>query len=441
MAKSRRISTVEIANAAFARSVMSSDKGIYSPDDIISIGDTSIVTGLRIPLALEFLFNTNVLPLGVVIELSGEPGSNKTTMSYELGRLFAGCGGWTEMLLTEGKISPELVSSLMGSNKEAASRGLHPPFLCRNSDSMQDWQMTLSRLVKSQLEMAKHGFKHGKVTYPKGAYHPIQYVVDSVMGQNVESTSDEALSAGSSGRGYAIEAGSLTTYLKSIQAELKQGPYLLTLINHAKPAMDQKKGPYSPTVYNSPGGKQLKFQSTFRLRLSKTAPYERVVAGADRGLFERGYTVHMKIEKSSLGEDIHQISVPYRWGYCRNADGEMRQRGEFIWDAAIVGFLINHIESTKFTATAKQTAQEKLDNIVHFRLVSGEKVTSKTFGATAESPMTQRELGAAIQQSPEIVEQLRDMFGVKRYVVWTPETDYMQVIEGLRYSFLDPYKE
>lgn len=410
----------DIRRAAYTAAMDAADK-----DKLLVAEGLNAVAGIRIPFALEYLLNCNVLPLGVMIELLGEAGSNKTTLAYEFGRMIYSYEGWTEMFLTEGKISPDLISSIMGYVDECKAAGKEAPFMCFKSDSMEEWQrMTMERVGMALKLFSEGSTKHGS---PKGAYQPIQYVVDSIMGQNLADTDSNVSSDGATGRRFAVEAGSLTTYLKAVQREIAKGPFLLTLINHAKPIPPATQ--YMKTTYNSPGGKQVRFQATYRILLHKRSKQIKVEDESTSSLLYKGYSVELELLKSSLGEDTNKITVPYYWRYLPcELTGRNRQRGTFGWNEALVGVLNQQIHSNSdLTGGAKAKALVKLDAVVHYRHSRGDAYTSKTFGATDASPLTARQLGAKIQSEPEMIEGLRDLFGIKRYHVWDNATNFFQL--------------
>lgn len=402
-----------------------------NPNTLLVAESMNVVTGIKIPFALEYFFNCNILPLGVVIELSGESGSNKTTFAYEIGRMIRSLDGWTEMFLTEGKISPDLIGSIMGYAEEYISQGKHSPFLCHESTNMESWQSASLQRINQAMALFNKGSKSFDVI--KGARCPIHYVVDSIMGQNLLETDTNVAEDGATGRRFATEAASLTTYLKTMQSLVSQGPFLLTLINHAKPSTTQvRRGPYDKQEYSSPGGKQVRFQSTYRIMLFKTKKMLEIEDETTRSLFRKGYTIRMELTKSSLGEDQTNLNVQYVWRYLPcPITGKVRQRGEFRWNAAIVGLLMKEIEKIDAVG-AKKLALEKLDSIVHFRFLSGDKYTSKTFDVGSANPISANDLGALIQNDPAIVEGLRDFFGIKRYNVWDQRESFFKLRTDLQ---------
>lgn len=402
-----------IRAATFQAALQSVDK-----KKLITAGNANLVAGIPIPLALELLFDCNVLPLGVVLELLAEPGSGKTTFGYEIGRIIYNYNGWTEMFLTEGKISPALGSAIMGYEDECLESGRGLPFLTQESFDMMDWQAQTINRVQTIL----------KLFQKDGAYQAVQFLVDSIMGQNLRTTDDKIAVEGASGRGFAIEAGSLTTYLKTIQKYITAGPFILTLINHLKPRPADQ--PFMPPEYNSPGGKQVRFQSTFRVVMKKGSEFAFISDDEDTSPVIEGRVIHMMLLKNSLGSDSRKISVPYQWKFVKNKEtGEVRQRSEFVWPVALVNYLLANVHEglpSKVANTQKSKAAlvSRLDEIVHFRQIKKGKFTSKTFGVTAESPLNARELGEMIQSTPEMVDGIRDFFGIKRYTVWNPDENY-----------------
>src|ERR1035437_3088156 len=76
-----------------------------------------LVVGLPLPsLALMYLFDSTVLPLGKSIIFAGRPASQKSSMGFEVARWFCDAGGYGNIAECEGnKVSPSLVKSVVGS--------------------------------------------------------------------------------------------------------------------------------------------------------------------------------------------------------------------------------------------------------------------------------------------------------------------------------------
>lgn len=399
-----------------------------SPDQTGLVGASTgdIVIGIRSPFAMEYLLDCSVLPLGVCLELAGLPGSNKSTLGYEIVRWIASRGGYSDVFLTEGKNSPALAYSLCGYEDEWDS----VPFLTHMSEDMCDWQ----RQVTNRIQEIRTLFRKGSPSHglPKNtAPMPVGYVVDSIMGQMVTTSSDKISKEGSSGRGFALEAGSLTTWLRVVQSMIAAEPMIAVFINHEK---HDKVNEYRIDK-RTPGGNQVKFQMTFRLSISKKQAYQ--VVDPDRtAAYIRGHNLVAQVRKNSLGDDGRSITIPYRWFHDDPPEGQpelgTRQRGLFDWNSAIPLLLLNELENNNKTQEAKKAFRDKLDSIVHIRLISGDRWESKTFGATKTSSISTSELGERIQADENILNGLRNLFGIKRYTPWDCQSNFYAVRRELR---------
>lgn len=387
---------------------------------VLSPSTSNVVIGLRIPFAFEILLDCNVLPLGVVFELLGEPGSNKSTLAYEMVRWFYEAGGYGDVFITEGKNSPALASAIIGYPDELGGTA----FTCFSSDSMDQWQKGLLLRISELTKQFRNG--NSSVGLPKN-YAPIPaiYVVDSIMGQMLQKSNDNISTDGASGFGYATEAGSLTKYMRVLQVAVASQPMLALLVNHMK--VDQIDA--FRTSVRSPGGAQVKFQATYRVQLKKLAK-TREVDLERNAAFIRGYTLKMSVVKNSLGEDDREIIVPYRWWYDDVEAGEnTRQRSRFNWDKAIVLALNDFVEQKhgRLPDFAKSSLQAKLDNVVHYRHVKGDLYSSKTYDIPANDPVTAEELGAKIQADEGVLQGLRQLYGLKCYERWDVDSNYYEV--------------
>lgn len=425
MAKKRSITMGQMRAAARAGSVAISD-----PKTVVLGSKDYVLCGLKIPFALEYLLDCSVWPLGTCVEISGESDSNKTTFLFELGRIFNGAGGWLDLILTESKYSPDLAFSLMGWPDELG----HSPLVMNKGNTMNEWQRLLNGRIGAIKGWITKGAKiksgeKDKNGEPKileifpGAFYPVLFGIDSLMGQVLESTDKKVESEGASGRGFAVEAGSLTVFLKTLSNNVSDWPFSVVYINHGKV---DKIDDYRE-VYRTPGGNQAKFQATFRIRSKRIRKMVFAETADVAALYRRGYVLELSMYKSSLGEGYRKIRLPFLWSF-RQFEETSRQVSAFDWDASLVMIILAQHADEGFKDESKKILRDKLDAICHVRPVQSADIpthaVSKNFG---EEPMTLSELGKKIQESPQMIKGLRDAFGIKCYTAWDGATDFFKL--------------
>lgn len=398
------------------------------PNTTIIGGGISRTAGIGVPFALEYLFDCNCLPLGLVYHIYAEKDNNKTTFYWELTRLCQQHGGRGWLVLTEGKVSYTLADAVCG-------YPLENPLIDREVKQfgdMEAWQAALLAKIKDDRETMLKGKKSEGIL--PGAYTPICYGIDSLTGQLCASTVETMEKEGAAPRSYPVEANSLTRFLKGLQDSIQTVPAIVVGINHMKVKPGQTSFQDEKRTI---GGAQIKFQATYELEMSQgPLVTELDTSGAEgSGLYIKGYDITITSDKNSLGEKRRRVKVPYRWRY-EHSDivGKQVQRAWFDWDAALV-FLLDRDRQAPTTKEAKAAVAARMDDAVHLRqeVAASQLYSSKTFGISATNPIPARELGKMIQDSPEIIAKLRTLYGIKLQHIWDPEEIcYFEFIKNLQ---------
>jgi len=429
MAKSTRKSAPTPAEIRLAQ--MTARLQSIDPAAVVVAGTAAKLAGLPIPFAFEYLLDLNVLPMGVVLHIYGEKDNNKTTFFWEISRICQSFGGWPELFLTEGKYSPRLISAVIVYLEEnpLLQRFVH------EHDNMQEWQAALLTTIKNQRLSFQKGDPSSGVS--PGAYSPMCYGIDSLTGQLLKSTGDKMETEGAAEREFAIEAGALTKFLKKLATEMQNMPAVVVAINHMKVTPPEKM--YQQAKKRTIGGNQIKFQATYELELDQGPQIQYLDTDSTHGLYVKGYDILITADKNSLGEKRRQILVPYRWHYETSRWGERIQRASFDWDASLAFVLWSQTQHKSLKSDKQKSALiGRMDQIIHFRTTSsaefhqGTQFYSKTLGISKDRPVSATEFGRQIQADPELVEKLRDAFGIKRYTVWDTEECYFKLSKRLQ---------
>jgi hypothetical protein len=399
-------------------------------------GDTYYL-GLKIPFAMQFLLGSEVLRLGIAVELNGPPMSCKTMLMYEFGRIFTEADGWLDMIITEGKSSPGLVRSVVGWCAKAR-RGVKAVMV-----STMNAMMT--QLV-FRLQIYKHmATKGGEGVKASGYKFPVLLGVDSLMGANASETSNKIATEGDVRRSFPVEALILTPFLKEVANRIASYPYVLMLINHRKEGEKDETKPYEKVKFTKPGGKQPRFQATYELVTHLVKGWQEIDRRADGGAEVEHRLIKISNGKNSAGTDGREVKVRVSWRNVivekKRADGKIkkvsRQLTKWHWDEALAPMLSawkNGKQRRSVSGVSPETVARtaKLDAILHLREVTGGRFWSKTLGISKDTPATAERIGRLIEANDDILDGLRALFGIEDGYVWDTSKDFLRELRRLR---------
>lgn len=370
-----------------------------------------IEIGLPMPsLAMEYLLQRNVFPLGVIIQISAKHGSCKSALLAELFRWFYdyrnpihGNGGTGSLSEVETKISPELFQSIMGVDN-------FDKLLTSQCDSLEDWQESL----KHDLNNFKAYLLGTKEKPGPGGIMPILYAIDSIAGKLTRKTQEGIEESGHAGKGFPVEALSITRYVKTMAGWLRGWPFTVVAINQTKTKLAEE-GSKGGKSYGGPkdsrsGGDQLNFSESIDLELKK---YGRVKCPD----FE-GYHVEVKVVKNSMGPDARRIVTRMLWWEEPDEEAEsgFRQKTVWDWNWATVHLLAQIMSSEsqepRFKANLKEigfhlkcTSVSPIENAGWSKNILGMK--------DDEDAVSWNELGARIHENAELMKQLRKALAIR----------------------------
>lgn len=370
-------------------------------------------TGLRYPgiLGLEFVMCMDIWPLGLVIQLVAKTGVGKSGFLAEVGRWFHMAGGYFNLQECETKFNPEWYRSIMGEKvfDEEVMLGR-----CR---SVEDWQ----RKNTFSLQQAKR-FMTGTAAEPgPGRVFPWLFGVDSIMGKSSELTQDDILGKlgesgergttgkGFAGRGFPIEALSITRYMRSIPGELDNWPFSQVLVNHLRIKSDDMGNPERSKA----GGEQVGFQESFEIELSKVGGHAKRI---ESKTFE-GYGVQISCEKNSFGPTHRKCQTRVLWrDEVDEETGKRVSRTYWDWDWTTVHLLNSIMNSDKGSPRLKHNLKEEAEFHIACPSVSDieNRAWSRTLGMKEKDAMPWAELGAAIRQDDKLMNRLREALRITR---------------------------
>jgi hypothetical protein len=372
----------------------------FSDKNICAAGDANkIVIGLPLPsLALEFLIQNTVWPLGRFTQIVGKHGTCKSALTFEMMRWFKNAMGLAYLFENETKYSPDLALSIIGYPESSEDEILaHIP-----CDSVDDWQSKLQTMVKwCKEQMLKKEI---------GKKFPVLFVVDSLMGKLARESQEKIEKTGYADRSHPLEAMMINSFLKKIPQDIEEWPMCLVATNHLKP----QKSEHGPQMERKiAGGAAPGFQETFEIEMSRDASAK--INQVDEGNFEvGGLKLILACKKNSLGETDRKIKASIKWVHREDeATGDFRQYTEWDWPTATVNLLTSYEGHRK----------ERIDEVVHIG-GSGNKLYSKTYGIPSSDPVDPHTLGELIEADEEAKAKLRKLFGIKTRKVYQPGVDY-----------------
>jgi len=365
-----------------------------------------LIFGLRFPaFCLEYLFDSNVLPLSRMINIIGKPHSNKSAFVYEIFRWFRNRGGGGVLLENETKFAEDLCRSIMcWPSKDS--------YIYYPSDSMEGWQAGLL----SVLTLLKKLFTGTKSEPGPGRKVPMALAVDSLSGKMSKTTIKKIVEEGYASKTHPNEALSLSKFLGMIPQEIADWPFCFLTTNHLKSKSDNR----GIAIDHQPGGESVRFQETYEVRMGKQSVIDT--------LDHQGVVLKMKLTKSSLGQCDRWIETRCLWWHERDDSGKMRQSTVWDWNWATIRNLIIMTKN-------KKEIGDRIREVVDLNAVAegGDgKAWSRQLGVSKDSAVSYSELGLLLQKNKAVLTRLRDLFGIKRRNVFNPDVDYLQQIEKVK---------
>lgn len=374
-------------------------------------GDVSIGTeaeanlvGLPLPsLCLRYLFQSTVFPLSRIVQITGEEGSAKSALLYEIMRWHMIYGGGAILAENENKDSPELRQSLLQWNPIWLSRLIMKP-----TYSLEEWQDVFSTFV--DLARDSQDAENGV-----GRTVPICFGVDSLMSTAPQAEIDQVRKEGHAARGYALAANLIARYMRTMPERIKAYPFTMIGTNHLKPATTPTGLPTS----NIPGGKAVKFMETYEIEMKKAMNH-------DIDLLEYGgLRIKFIAKKNSLGPSRKSITAELLWWYGPDAtDGTWKQQTTWDWDTATIDLLASFEMSP-----GKKTVFNRLKEITGINIVSRSQRTaySTILGVPKSAPVLYRQLGGMLEQRPDILTEVYQVLGITQRRPFVPGMDYREM--------------
>jgi hypothetical protein len=358
------------------------------------------LVGIPLPsLALMWLVESTILPLGKLIGLAGDSQSQKSSLGFEIMGWLMRMGGIARLLENEGgKWSDSLIRSIIGPYVEANQFGIEE---CSSLGEVQS-------MTTSTLEFLKKKKYTQQLT---------GIMVDSLMGTATAERTKKIVKEGSAGRAFADGALSWTGYMQYLSGALIGWPIIWLFVNHLKDKQSEATG--KPGGKTTPGGRAQRFYSAIYLWMNRM----KHTSGGSRETWEVNgdlvpcpmtiRTIRIKCDKNSMGVDGRAINVDFCWWF----DRENNQHSFFNWDAATVMLLIEEQDRRGYIKNSED-GFGPLSDICKITCGSGKAgnvYSCKRVGVEQKMAHT---LGAAIHADTQLMEELIDFFHIHRRPVW-----------------------
>ena len=349
--------------------------------------------GLPLPsLAFRYLLCQDAWPLGRSLTLTGEFGSNKSTLAVEFANWLIQFYGVAYMFDAENKFNPDIVYSQVPLDLVKA-------FELVKVHNQQNWQGGVTTLFENVK----------KIEYP----FPVCAVVDSISAlkpaEDILKANTERGGAGA--RSHPSVPLLNADWLQMIAPTLSAGPFLLVMIQHSRP--EEVAGLPGVTRNVGKGGRSVGYNKSlaFDLKAQK-------MKGRSHG--RGGAYITITVSKNALGPGGRSITVPLRWHRepivgCE-ADPETgltptRQKFVWGWYEATIALLI----SMRGWEGMKTAAKEINKHVDITKVAKKQLVWSRALGIPEEAPVTYNEAGMRLEtQCRDKLPLIYEILGIER---------------------------
>jgi RecA/RadA recombinase len=340
-------------------------------------------------LCLRFLFQYEGLPLSRAVELAGEEGSCKSALLNEMAGWILKYDGIYAYAENENKDTRALRSALYHWDKSLISRVID-----YKTTSMEEWQDFVSINLKKAKDLQTKEGGPGKTV-------PMVLGVDSLTSTATRKRIENTIDAGHGARGFADHALILSDYLRALPELFKGFPFLFIGTNHLKPGQDPRGLP----TESVPGGKSMKFMSTFRIRT-------KAVKSLDKQHLQ-GKVIELCMRKNSVGPAGKKFLVNFVWTRVKDSEGNSIQYASWDWHTATINLLLSFKEAYIRNAIKEATgivSQNASKCIGH----------SEKLGVPRDNPVSYYELSQRLEQHPEILKELYHILQISTAHMFTP---------------------
>lgn len=362
-------------------------------------------------LALQYLMGIDVLPMGGIIFIAGDPKTYKTSAVLEFCKMFmetkAGeTNGVGVVINTEGKWSDSKARSILGD--------LGSQLITMKATSTEEWQTYATTMFKSARDTIDKikASSNKKTSKFKGMeVPPLLLGLDSLIGAQTEYIKGKIEDEGHGAKTFQDRAMLNTQFLAKWSNDLVGLPVTMVITNHLKDKIDTVGFGDRKTTG---GGSASDFHASLKFYVARGKRIRRV--GVD------GVELIWKTKFNSLGPSPKQCIIPYYEKY----DEHDSQVAYYDWNEALVRLLV---VLQNENSMQKDRIEQYLGKFEEY----AKKGTGRVYCCEAlgidktmamDEKVTAQVLGAKLQErGSEIREEVKKLLRVEACVKWTPETE------------------
>lgn len=415
MAKKKVVSSAltGVDPASALRDVLAAATGARSAADLSS--HRSFI-GVPIPsIALQWVLNTNVLPLSRMLEFGGAPECCKSTFLYEVIRWFTDAGGHAVLFETEAKDNSQLRHGVLRNDPDRIGR--------------------VSVVSVTQYETWTEGVKSAAKFYSdwqeaNELEFPVLFCVDSLVAAPQAKRIAEMQEQGHTSVGYSGIAKALSQDLQTFASFQSGHPFMFAFTNHIKQAMTAMG---LPSEYRS-GGRAPEFFETASLKFAPAARETRFTRSNCEGR-----RLRLTTSKNSMGPTKREIEFVL---YFLNQENPAFDPTDalsdryilevlFDWGETDIKFLLSVLDGkrSEFNTERRRRLSELLDIHVVSKANSATWMWSHTLGIPESDPVSFSEGGKRIFEKEDILRRVQEELYIQRRPAFLAGMNYMQTLE------------
>jgi len=340
------------------------------------------------PIVLQWILGANIIPFQTVTEIAGEPGTMKTTLTYEIMKWCLEDQAWISFIDTEHKTSASMISSFLKAHLDSIRY--------HNCYHTADWQ---NKIMGEVLQYKK---AIAEVIDGTDLNVPFLLCIDSLYGSQSKQTVDKLNKEGDvSGAFAANVAKDISQFMPSLKGTLEDSWYMIVFTNHLKEVgIAGPQMPGMPKKKDTPGGFSPKFHASYRLQIRNHGDVKRY-----GNKIVTGKILSIRPIKNAHGPSNQDITVEVAWKRQFDEDTQgVRQDTRFMWQEALVDLVEKLIPHGDFKPLKEFTGLKKRKN-------------KYVLESLSEDEMTKREAGALLQSS-ENLEKMQNMLAIERRQVY-----------------------
>lgn len=420
MAKKKTIS-LESASAMDCVSALRSALSVKdSGRSVMDLSSHRSFVGVPIPsIAVQWVLNSNVLPLGRMVEFAGAPECCKSTFLYEVMGWFLRQGGHVVLVETEQKDNSQIRHAVLKYDADGISR-----VVVKQSLSYEEW---VEALKDASLFYAEWQKTHGE-------QFPVLFCIDSLAAAPQDKRIAEMKENGHTNVGYGGIARALSQDLQTFSSIQAGHPFTFAFTNHLKQSMNSMG---LPTEYRS-GGKAPEFYESVSFRFAP-APQTRFTK-----MDCAGRKLRLSTSKNSIGPTKREVEILVYFRNLPNPNYDPTDAYSdrylldvsFDWGEVDIKFLtaICNGSRDEFSAPRRRMFSELLDLHVVSKKNSPTWVWSSVLGVPESDPVSFSDAGKLLMANEDLLRRLQEELYIQRRPIFGAGDNYDEMMDAFTRS-------